>query len=197
MIDALLTKNPVTGEGGEEHKDEVSKERGVYSTKIETKHLKSLLYAICEKANIELDSLMDFELSFYDTTPGELVGIHQEFISCARQDNLIGSMTGAFAMETFSRQIPNDNTVNMLICYDHEENGSISYQGAGGTFTGDIIERVFNKFIDNDKTITSDGDKLERLKVCMKKSFYMSTDQNHAQHPNYAWIQQENHTPTV
>ena len=31
----------------------------------------------------------------------------------------------------------------------------------------------------------------------MKRSFYMSTDQNHAQHPNYAWIQQENHTPRV
>ena len=55
--------------------------QGPYSVKAETKHMRSLMDLIAKDLDIPVDSLVDFDLSFYDTTPPQLVGIHQEFTS--------------------------------------------------------------------------------------------------------------------
>ena len=87
---------------------------GAYSISLETKHLESLLDLIATDNEIDKSDLVDFDLCFYDTTPGELVGIHEEFISCARQDNMIGSMTATYALIDHSRRAPVNTTIDMI-----------------------------------------------------------------------------------
>ena len=122
--------------------------QGPYSVPMSGKHFKALIDLMCAENNIAEENLVDFDLCFYDTTPGNLVGLHKEFISCPRQDNMIGSITAAYALQEFSATPPNDSTIDMFVAYDHEECGSISYQGAGGSFTMDAIERIYYQFPD-------------------------------------------------
>ncbi len=44
------------------------------------------------------NDIVDFELNLIDTQPGQLGGIHREFMFCGRQDNLVSSLTAFNAL---------------------------------------------------------------------------------------------------
>ena len=169
--------------------------QGPYSQAFAKKHMYSLLKLIATEITasnedgdtITIDDLVDFDLSFYDTTPPQLVGIHKEFTSCPRLDNLMGTTVATHAMCEFGKEeeikIPEDATVSILSSFDHEEVGSTSYQGAAGTLPSDTFQRIYNAFPPN-KTITAKT--VEEYKVCLKKSLFCSADNWHSIHPNYA-----------
>jgi len=76
---------------------------------------------------VERDSIIDFELCCYDYQPAGLFGLHDEFVSSPRLDNLASSLCSLDALIARSK-IPlaeRDNAeIDMIMLFDHEEVGS-------------------------------------------------------------------------
>ena len=69
----------------------------------------------------------------------------------------------------------NDKTVQVYVCYDNEEVGSGTKQGAASTFLSDVLARI-NLAL---------GKTEEDFKRAVAKSFLLSCDNAHAVHPNH------------
>lgn len=119
-------------------------------------------------------SLLAHELSFYDTQKGSFVGINEEFISTARLDNLASCYVGLQALMESSYPM-------MCAFMDHEEVGSDSHVGAGGTFLEEVLRRI-------------EGDAYMML---MRRSLMVSCDNAHAQHPNFPSKHESEHAPQL
>lgn len=133
--------------------------------------------------NAELESgkavkVLGHELSFYDTQPPAVIGLHDDFIASARLDNLLSCYTGLMAM------ITDDGKQNtLLVCNDHEEVGSMSAAGAQGPFLKSVLERLCK----ND----------ENTSRMIANSVMISADNAHGVHPNYADKHDSNHGPIL
>merc|ERR1711988_827411 len=108
-------------------------------------------------------------------------------LSCPRLDNQIHCYTGLKALLETSKDLSTDTGMGMLVCFDHEEIGSDSAQGAGSPVMSDAIRRVLGCF---DQTS-------EMLQVTVRKSFLISADVAHAIHPNYPEKHEKNHQPVL
>ncbi len=123
-------------------------------------------------------SVLDFELSLYDLQPSALVGWHGEYLASARLDNLLSCFAGMAAL----REAAPDQT-QLLVCNDHEEVGSLSAAGARGTFLRGVIERIVGV-----------GEPCSRA---MARSLFVSTDNAHGVHPNFADRHDGRHGPIL
>lgn len=131
-----------------------------------------LVNIIAEELNVSPDSILDFDLSLYDVQKGCLIGADREFISSPKLDNL--SMIHAGMEGLFTSQ--NINATQVMVCYDNEEVGSRTRQGAASPFLKNILERVVSKL----------GGKKEEFLRAVANSFMISADCAHALHPNFA-----------
>ena len=145
------------------------------------KHLKSLLTLIASEVNSTIDEIVDFELALYDTQAPSFVGIHKEFITSSRLDNMIGSLTATHSLIERSTQDNPEATIDIIFGYDHEEVGSKSAHGAAGPITIDIMRRIYNHFY----TETVTPNLVEDFDIALRKSLYFSCDMSHCVHPNY------------
>ena len=98
-------------------------------------------------------------------------GMKEEFISSAKLDDLQCAFTSLKAM----LQANNPHAVNVYACFDNEEVGSGTKQGALSTFMSDVLARI------NDNL----GFGGEELRRAIAKSFMVSCDNAHAVHPNH------------
>ncbi|MDD5717305.1 MAG: M18 family aminopeptidase [Sulfuricurvum sp.] len=119
-------------------------------------------------------TLLAHELSFYDLQKGSFVGVHNEFITSARLDNLLSCYVGVQAIVESSSPM-------MLACMDHEEVGSDSHVGAGGTFVEETLRRIAG----------------EEFAPLMRRSLMVSCDNAHAQHPNFPGKHESEHAPIL
>ncbi|MBR4722912.1 MAG: M18 family aminopeptidase, partial [Muribaculaceae bacterium] len=122
--------------------------------------------------------ILDFDLTLYDTTPACTVGLHDEFITSGRLDDL--SMVHA-AMTALLESRSSMMTRVMAI-FDNEETGSGTKQGAASPVLKSILQRI------NLSLGGGDDDFLRAI----ASSFMISADDAHAVHPNYV----EKHDPT-
>jgi aspartyl aminopeptidase len=76
----------------------------------------------------------------------------------------------------------------MIVLYDHEEVGSRSAQGAGGTLFSDALERVVTGW---------KGGEPQGLARAVARSVLASVDMAHAVHPNYADRHEPGHRPVI
>jgi len=123
-----------------------------------------------------LKEVLDFELSFYDVQEPAFIGFEKEFLVSARLDNLLSCYTGLQALKEAKRS-------SMLICSDHEEVGSESTSGAGGTFLEMVLKRI----------VSCDEDYSRMISLSMM----ISADNAHALHPNFPSKHDENHQPLL
>lgn len=110
--------------------------------------------------------LLSFDLFCYDPQPPAILGYGEEFISAGRLDNLLSCHAALAAMEDAGQSW---NT--LLLCANHEENGSTSAIGAHGSFAADILARLLPA--------------IEQRQIAMRNSFLISLDNAHAIHPNF------------
>ena len=129
---------------------------------------------IMEEAGVISGKLLAHELSFYDVQKGSFVGIKEEFITSARLDNLLSCYVGLKAL------LETENPM-ILVCMDHEEVGSDSHVGAGGTFLEEVLRRISG----------------EQFPVLMRQSLMVSCDNAHAQHPNFPSKHEAEHAPKL
>lgn len=133
---------------------------------------------VVQYPDIEIDTILDFELSFYDTQAPAIVGLNDDFISSARLDNLASCYIGLQALLDGG-----DNYSSLLICSDHEEVGSQSSSGAQGPFLKDLLARLIPE--------------TEDRMCCLENSLLISADNAHGIHPNYMDKHDDNHGPLI
>jgi len=130
------------------------------------------------KENIEIEKILDFDLSFYDTQAPAIIGLKQEFIASARLDNLLSCYVGLMALVNTDSPYP-----YLLVCNDHEEVGSQSATGAQGPLLRSFIERITQSSENYHRTIAN--------------SFMVSADNAHGVHPNFADKHDVHHAPLL
>ncbi|MDQ7066859.1 MAG: hypothetical protein Q9M40_02010 [Sulfurimonas sp.] len=118
------------------------------------------------------------ELSFYDTGKAAFIGLHDDFIGSARLDNLLSCYVGMLSICSVSDEKP-----MLFIASDHEEVGSESTSGAGGSFLENTLKRMF-----------SDYDEYMQM---TRSSLMISADNAHAIHPNFPSKHDKEHSPKI
>ena len=130
-----------------------------------------LMNVICKELDIKSDDILDFDLYLADATPACTFGVHDEFISSGRLDDLSMCYAGLDALLAAGES---DRT-QVLAIFDNEETGSQTKQGAGSPFLASVLKRV----------ALAQGGSEESFYVAVEKSFMVSADNAHAWHPNY------------
>lgn len=133
---------------------------------------------LAREHGLNADVVLDYELSFYDTQPAAVVGLHGDFIAGARLDNLLSCYAGLQALI----KAPGEETC-LLICTDHEEVGSSSACGADGPMLEHTLRRLL-----------PEGDEYVRT---LQGSLLVSADNAHGVHPNYPDKHDANHGPKL
>lgn len=151
---------------------------GIINNELESGNM--LMNVICEELQIQKADIIDFDLYLYDTTPACTVGVHNEFISAGRLDDL--SMVHAGLMALLETDKENPEVTSVLAIFDNEETGSQTKQGAGSPFLSQMIQRI----------VMQQGGTLEDFYRSVEKAFMVSADNAHAWHPNYS----EKYDPT-
>jgi aspartyl aminopeptidase len=133
---------------------------------------------LAREHNIREAEILDHELFLYDSQPAATVGIGQEFITGARLDNLLSCFS--LAMGLVDAEKPQNS---LIVLNDHEEVGSLSTSGAQGPFLRSTLERLI-----------PDSEARQR---CIQRSLFISTDNAHGVHPNFADQHDKNHLPRL
>ena len=163
-------------------------EENVY--KCEDKHFKSILNMIAGHLDVKTHNIVDFELNVVDTQPAGLIGLHKEFVSSPRLDNLGSSLVALDAL--IESPASKDNAeVNMIMLFDHEEVGSQSAQGADSNMAVEATTRIFESLSTAKSMSQSDYYR------AIRQSFLISADMAHGHHPNYQEKHQPQHAPRV
>jgi len=118
------------------------------------------------------------ELSFYDAQQASFVGLRDDFIASARLDNLLSCYVGMLTLCSVDAQKP-----MLFVASDHEEVGSESISGAGGTFLEHTLRRMFDDY--------------EEYISMTRSSMMISADNAHAIHPNYPAKHDSLHAPYI
>lgn len=122
--------------------------------------------------------ILGHDLRFYDSMPPQLVGLAQDFISGARLDNLLSCFV---ALESMLKA--NSSEPQLIALFDHEEVGSDSETGAGGSLLRRVLQRL---------TGTTDA-----YAQTLSRSLLVSLDNAHSVHPNYASAHDPEHRPVM
>lgn len=131
------------------------------------------LKLVSDAAGVPPTELLSWDLSLYDLTPSALGGVDGEFIFAPRLDNLASCHAGLLALLDAEAGV--DDTVPVLACFDHEEVGSASVDGADGTLFATVLERI----------VTATGGDRGAFHAAVAGSLMLSADMSHGVHPNY------------
>lgn len=126
---------------------------------------------IADEAGVSCDELYGSDLYLYNRVPPSIWGAEGEFISAGRLDDLecaYGTLKGFL-------EGANDECIQVYCCFDNEEVGSGTKQGAGSTFLKDVLLRI---------TLAL-GMSEEQFRCMTARSFMLSSDNAHAVHPNH------------
>lgn len=131
-----------------------------------------LTETLAGKLAVPAEAIAGWDLALYDTQKGSFWGIDQAFIANSQLDNLASCHAALEAL------IHNPKPAATTICalFDHEEVGSESATGAGGSFLLDVINRI---------CLSSSLTQEDQLRS-FANSFFISADMAHAFHPNHA-----------
>ena len=126
---------------------------------------------IAAALGVEPGDLLTWELNAYDTQKGSLWGADREFIADSQLDNLASCHAALNAL------LATDQPAATCLCafFDHEEVGSESAAGAGGSFIADVLARLAGN-------AGLDGEDQRRM---VARSFFISADMAHGWHPNF------------
>lgn len=144
---------------------------------------------VAVRLGVAPEDILDFDLYLYDTTPACTVGLHQEFISSGRLDDLSMVHAGLEALlapsnDTLNSQLStlNSTSTQVLAIFDNEETGSGTKQGAASPFLAQMLERLV---IAQHRTLGLTTDPRDDFYRMIEQSFMVSADNAHAWHPNY------------
>jgi aspartyl aminopeptidase len=130
-----------------------------------------LMNVICDELDVKRGDVLDFDLYLADATPACTFGVHDEFISSGRLDDLSMCHAGLEALLA----APASDATQVLAIFDNEETGSQTKQGAGSPFLASMLQRI---------ALAQSGT-VEAFHQAVERAFMVSADNAHAWHPNY------------
>ncbi len=126
---------------------------------------------VAEDLGVKEEDILGTDLFLYNRMTPSIWGAKQEFVSSPRLDDLQCAYT---SLQGFLRG-GNEGTVSVYACFDNEEVGSGTKQGAASTFLSDVLRRVNGAL----------GKTEEDFSRAVASSFMLSCDNGHAVHPNH------------
>ena len=126
---------------------------------------------LAEALDTEPEAILGKDLFLVNRQKPTVWGYGDEFISSPKLDDL----QCAFASLKAFLAAGNDSVINVYCCFDNEEVGSNTKQGAMSTFLYDVLQRI-NENI---------GGSQEAYRRAVAASFMVSCDNAHAVHPNH------------
>ena len=128
---------------------------------------------LAEEIGISPEKILGRDLFLVNRQPGCIWGLKKEFVSAPKLDDLQAVFT---SLKGFIENIEApDETINVFCCFDNEEVGSRTKQGACSTFLSDVLHRI-NSGIGKD---------MDDYYAAISGSFMVSFDNAHAVHPNH------------
>ena len=138
---------------------------------------------LADELKVQATDILTYELAVTDTQAGTFWGAAQEFIASSQLDNLASCHAALTAL--LSTSTPAATCIAAF--FDHEEVGSESAAGAGGSFAGDVIARI---------SLCMGLDE-EQQHCAAAHSFFISADMAHAFQPNFPNAYEPNHRVMV
>ncbi|MGI6755745.1 MAG: M18 family aminopeptidase [Atopobiaceae bacterium] len=126
---------------------------------------------IAHELGKDAQDILGFDLFLVSREHGRIWGFEQEFVSAPKLDDL----QCAFCALKALLESTNDHDVSIFACFDNEEVGSLTKQGAQSTFLSDVTHRI------NAALGKTDEDFMRAV----ASSFMVSCDNAHAVHPNH------------
>jgi aspartyl aminopeptidase len=125
---------------------------------------------IAKELDVGSDRIVDFDLFLHEHERGSIVGVNDEFISCTKLDDLAMVHAGLHALINTEAV----RATNVLVCYDNEEVGNRTKQGAASPILRTLLERI----------VIALGKDREDFFRTIYHSFLISADMGHGIHPN-------------
>ena len=128
---------------------------------------------VAENAGVDIDDILDYDLSLYTCQKAGVVGLEGEMLCSGRIDDLSMVHAGMTAMlDTCDKE---SAATRVLAVFDNEETGSGTKQGAGSPILEHILRRV---------VMARGGAESDYMRA-VAASFMISADNAHGLHPNY------------
>lgn len=129
---------------------------------------------VAEACGTAEENIISTDLFLYNRTAPTVWGAHNEYMSCAKLDDL------ECAFSSLKAFLKGENSQSVSVCaiFDNEEVGSSTKQGANSTFMYDILHRINENL----------GRTEEQYHAAVASSFMLSADNAHALHPNHPAI---------
>ena len=133
---------------------------------------------VAEACGTAEENIISTDLFLYNRTAPTVWGAHNEYMSCAKLDDL------ECAFSSLKAFLKGENSQSISVCaiFDNEEVGSSTKQGANSTFMYDILHRINENL----------GRTEEQYHTAVASSFMLSADNAHALHPNHPAISDPN-----
>lgn len=126
---------------------------------------------IADELGVSKEAIYGQDIFVYNRDNGTSFGLNSEYISAPRLDDL---MCAYASLEGFIQSDVDEN-ISVYACFDNEEVGSSTRQGAASSFFEDTLERIGNSL----------GCTKEEYHCLLANSFMLSEDNGHAVHPNH------------
>ena len=211
LVSAELNRTGRTAEDTKKEESEAEKNAEFEPLKTATqRHHPFLIDLISEEASCSPEEVLDFELVLYDTQPACIGGLNNEFIFSARLDNLgmtYCAVEGLIQSVSSLSALEDDGTIRLIACFDHEEIGSTSAQGAASNMLPAIIRRLSclpasSSEVGSEKSYDrmTNGDPMDvstAYEQTLSTSFLVSADMAHSVNPNYGGKYEPEHRPEM
>jgi aspartyl aminopeptidase len=131
------------------------------------------------------ERIIDFDAYLYDTQPACFAGWDEEFILSGRLDDL--AMCYAAASALCEVAAAPCTATRLIVCYDSEEIGSQTPEGARSNLLPQLLERI----------ALASGETREGYFAALAASRLVSADNAHAAHPGFADRSEPQHAPRL
>ncbi len=138
---------------------------------------------LADALGVDADRIMARDLFLVNREAPRVWGVADEFVSAPKLDDLMCAYT---ALEAFLAG-GTERAVTVYACFDNEEVGSQTKQGAGSTLLRDAVQRI-NAAL---------GRSEEDLRRALAASMLVSCDNAHAVHPNRPEVADAENLPVL
>lgn len=138
---------------------------------------------VADELGVSPEQILARDLFLVNRQTPRVWGAADEFVSAPKLDDLMCAYT---ALEAFL-ELDNERDVSVYVCFDNEEVGSHTKQGAASTLLRDTLERINGSI----------GRTPESLVRALASSMLVSCDNAHAVHPNHPEMADEANDPRL
>ena len=95
--------------------------------------------SLAKELGLTKEEILDFDLGIYCLEKGCTFGINEEFISAPRIDNISSVQACLTGILESNRK----KGIDVIACFDHEEVGSRTKQGANSNLLSMLLEKIY------------------------------------------------------